>query len=82
MANGRTRRPPASRSSRVSEIVPLLQVLVAPIALAAAIVLVGWLLRGDGQGSLADLLAAPDYGAWPAGVQEEEPMRWGATVAS
>jgi len=23
-----------------------------------------------------DLLAAPDYGAWPRGVQEEEPVRW------
>ncbi len=64
------------------EIVPFLQAVVASVAVAAPIVLLVRALRGDGPGSLANLLAAPDYGAWPRGVQEEEPMRWGASVAS
>jgi hypothetical protein len=66
----------------VPEIVPFLQILFATLGVAVPIVLLVKVLRGDGQGSIANLLAAPDYGAWPHGVQEEEPIRWGARVAS
>lgn len=61
----------------MTDIGPILQILLAPIAVAAPLVLLVALLRGDESGSLSNLWSAPDYDAWPRGVQEEEPMRWG-----
>jgi hypothetical protein len=70
------------RSSPVTEIAPILQILFAPIAVAAPLVLLVALLRGDEPGSLTNIWSAPDFDAWPRGVQEEEPMRWGIAAAA
>ena len=63
------------------DIVPVIQIIAGVVAVAAPIVMLVWLLRGDEPASLANLLAAPDDAAWPHGVQEEEPFRWGEAAA-
>jgi hypothetical protein len=61
----------------VNDFARIIQMLAAPIAAAAPLVLLVMFLRGDEPSSLSNLWSAPDYDAWPRGVQEEEPMRWG-----
>ena len=65
----------------MSEIVPVVQIVAGVAAVAVPIVLLVWLLRGDEPATLSNLLAAPDVAAWPHGVQEEEPFRWGPAAA-
>jgi hypothetical protein len=64
----------------VSEIAALSQVALAAAIVAAPVVLfVRWLSAGEPL-SLANLFSAPDYGAWPRGVQEGEPIRWRTSI--
>jgi hypothetical protein len=61
----------------VADIASFAQILIAIVAFAAPAVLLAALVPSDATGSLSDLLRAPDFNAWPRGVQEEEPFRWG-----
>jgi hypothetical protein len=66
----------------VNDLALIIQILLAPIAAAAPLVLLVMFLRGDEPSSLSNLWSAPDYEAWPRGVQEEEPMPWGTGATS
>jgi hypothetical protein len=65
----------------MADIASFAQILIAIVAFAAPAVLLSALVPSDGTGSLSDLWRAPDFNAWPRGVQEEEPFRWGTTAA-
>ncbi|HEY3163443.1 MAG TPA: hypothetical protein VGJ71_03740 [Candidatus Limnocylindrales bacterium] len=61
-------------------IVSIAEVLFTFVFLSLPFILLVALLRGDGPASLVNLWKAPDFNAWPRGVQEEEPFRWGTTA--
>lgn len=61
-------------------IVSMSEVLFSIVLLSLPFILLAALLRGVGRVPLTDLWMAPDINAWPRGVQEEEPFRWGTTA--
>ena len=61
--------------------VSIAELLFSLAALAVPYALLSALLRDDGPISLSNLWKAPDFNAWPRGVQEEEPFRWGTTAS-
>jgi hypothetical protein len=76
------RRPPKPGAQTVPDIPTLAEILFSIAALAVPLTLLSALLRGDGFESFANIWKAPDFNAWPRGVQEEEPFRWGTTATS
>jgi hypothetical protein len=62
----------------VPDIASLVQILLAILVIAGPSLLLAVLVRGDETWSLTNLWTAPDHDAWPRGVQEEEPFRWGS----
>jgi hypothetical protein len=72
---------PRHRSRRVPDIASIVQIVLASLGIAVPSFLFFVLLRGDGTWSLANIFSAPDFNAWPRGVQEEEPFRRGTAVA-
>ena len=65
----------------MTEIASLLQIAAGILLVAAPIILLVTVLRGDEPAGLDSLWSAPDIAPWPFGVQEEEPMPWGAPAA-
>jgi len=65
----------------VPDIVSIAEFLFSIAALAVPFALLSALLRDDHSIGLANLFKAPDFNAWPRGVQEEEPFRWGTTAS-
>jgi hypothetical protein len=61
----------------VPDIATIVQIVLIILGAAVPGFLFSRLTRGDDSPSLANIFRAPDYNAWPRGVQEEEPFRWG-----
>lgn len=72
---------PIHRSRRVPDLAFIVQIILASLGIAVPSFLFFALLRGDDTWSLANIWSAPDFNAWPRGVQEEEPFRWGTGLA-
>jgi hypothetical protein len=60
----------------VQDIAPFFDIVIVIAAVVTPAIVLVRLVRGGEEGSLANLFAAPDYNAWPRGVQEEEPRPW------
>lgn len=63
-------------------LISIAEILFSVAVFAVPFILLSVLLRGDGPVLLANIWKAPDFNAWPRGVQEEEPFRWGAPASS
>ena len=58
----------------MQDIAPFFDIVIVIAAVVTPAIVLVRLVRGGEEGSLANLFAAPDYNAWPRGVQEEEPQ--------
>jgi hypothetical protein len=66
----------------MAEFAVVFQILAATVVVAAPIVLLVTLIRGDAPASITSLWTRPDVLGWPRGIQEEEPVRWGAAAGA